>query len=82
MASPAAIEGSTCFFSSSDAASMIGTVASLFTAGINEEDAQTRATSSITMQAATASAPSPPYSSGMCTAWKPDRVNAACASVG
>ena len=32
-------------------------VPSLFTAGISEDEAQTRATSSITMQAATESAP-------------------------
>ena len=43
---------------------------SLLTAGIREEDAQTFAISSITMQVARASAPAPPYASGMCTAWK------------
>jgi hypothetical protein len=32
----------------------------LFTAGISEDDAHTRATSSITMQVATESAPWPP----------------------
>ena len=41
---------------------MIGIEPSLFTAGISELDAHTRATSSITMQVAIASAPSPPYS--------------------
>ena len=47
---------------------MTGCEPSLFTAGISEEDAQTRATSSITMHAEIASAPAPPYSSGTCTA--------------
>ncbi len=55
---------------SSDAESSSGIVPSLFTAGISEVEAQARATSSITMQVASASAPAPPYSSGMCTAWK------------
>ena len=40
-------------------------VPSLFTAGISDDDAQTRATSSITMHVATASAPWPSYSSGI-----------------
>ena len=57
-------------------------VPSLFTAGISEDDAQTRATSSMTMQVATESAPSPPNSSGMCTAWKPERTSASRASAG
>ena len=43
---------------------------SLFTAGISDDDAQTRATSSITMHAASASPPAPPYSSGTWIAWK------------
>ena len=55
---------------------------SLLTAGISEEDAQPRATSSMTMQPDTASAPGPPYSSGMCTAWKSDATSAARASAG
>jgi len=55
---------------------------SLLIPGISEELAQTRATSSITMHPATASAPSPPYSSGRWTAWNPDAVSAARASVG
>ena len=50
---------------------MIGIEPSLLTAGISDDDAQTRATSSITIAVATASAPAPPYSSGMWTAWKP-----------
>src|SRR4051794_26978612 len=37
IASPLAIEGSTCRLSSSDAARMIGMVPSLFTAGISED---------------------------------------------
>ena len=52
---------------------MIGIEPSLLTAGISEALTSTRATSSITMQVAIASAPSPPYSSGMCVAWKPGR---------
>ena len=47
---------------------------SLLTAGINDDVAHTRATSSITMQVATESAPCPPYSSGTCTAENPDVV--------
>ena len=39
-------------------------VPSLFTAGISEDDAHARATSSTTMQCASASAPAPPYASG------------------
>ena len=52
------------------------------TAGISDDDAQTRATSSMTMQPASSSAPSPPYSSGMITAWNPALVSAFCASTG
>jgi len=54
----------------------------LFTAGISDDAAQTRATSSITITVVTASAPAPPYSSGMCTAWNPADVSAFCASTG
>src|SRR5699024_3144277 len=57
--SPEAIDGSTCFFRSSEADSRIGWVPSLFTAGISDADASTRATSSMTTQAATESAPCP-----------------------
>ena len=39
---------------------MIGIEPSLFTAGISDADASTRATSSMTMQATIESAPSPP----------------------
>ena len=42
---------------SSDAPSSSGTVPSLFTAGMSEDDAQARATSSITIAVAIASAP-------------------------
>jgi len=73
IASPLATDGSTICLSSSDPASSSPIVPSLLTPGISEDDAQTRATSSITMQVATASAPWPPYSSGMCTALKPER---------
>ena len=55
---------------------MIGCEPSLFTAGMSEDDAHARATSSTTMQAEIASAPGPPYSSGMWTAWKPARTSA------
>ena len=61
---------------------MIGIEPSLFTAGISDDDAQTRATSSITITVLTASAPAPPYSSGMCTALKPEAVRAFWASIG
>ncbi len=57
-------------------------VPSLFTAGISEEDAQARATSSITIAVARASAPAPPYSSGMCTACRSDLTSASWASTG
>ena len=54
------MDGSTFCFTSSDADRMIGTEPSLFTAGMSEALTSTRATSSITMQVAIASAPSPP----------------------
>ena len=57
-------------------------VPSLLTAGISEEDAQTRATSSMTMQVASASAPTPSYSSGMCGAWKSEATSASWAACG
>src|SRR5271169_237855 len=57
-------------------------VPSLLTAGINEADASTRATSSMTMHAATESAPCPPYSSGTWTALKPEAFSASRASCG
>ena len=49
---------------------MIGIVPSLLTPGISDDAAHARATSSITMQVASASAPAPPYSSAMCGAAK------------
>ena len=52
--------GSTFRFTLSSPDRMIGIDPSLFTAGIREELQSTRATSSITMQVAIASAPSPP----------------------
>ena len=55
---------------------------SLLTPGISEEDAHTRATSSTTMQPATASAPWPPYSSGTCTAENPVSLRTLRASSG
>ena len=55
---------------SSEAAISSGIVPSLLTAGISDDDPQARATSSITMAVARASAPAPPYSTGMCGAWK------------
>ena len=64
---PAAGSGA---LTSSTAARISGIVPSLLTAGISEDDAQPRATSSITMQVASASAPTPSYCSGMCGAWK------------
>ena len=76
------MEGSTVRFTSSDADRMIGIDPSLFTAGMSEALTSTRATSSMTMQVAMASAPSPPYSSGMWVAWKPAAVRAFSASAG
>ena len=61
---------------------MIGCEPSLLTAGISDDEAQARATSSMTRQAEIASAPAPPYSSGMCTAWKPARTSASRTSCG
>jgi hypothetical protein len=52
------------------------------TAGTSDDDAQTRATSSITMQPASSSAPWPPYSSGIVTAWNPALTSAVRASTG
>ena len=49
---------------SSDAASSSGTVPSLFTAGMSEEEAQARATSSMTIAVAMASAPGAPVGLG------------------
>src|SRR5271165_1765427 len=82
IASPEASVGSTCFFSSSEPRRIRPIVPSLLTAGISDADASTRATSSITMQVATESAPCPPYSSGTCTAEKPDSLSALSASSG
>src|SRR6478672_8378167 len=79
-ASPAPMLGSTCFLSSSDPRINRPMVPSLLQIGISDDDAHTRATSSMTMQAATESPPSPPYSSGMWMAAKPEAVRAASAS--
>ena len=79
---PSAIEGSTCFFNSSEPRRIKPMVPSLLTAGISAAEASTRATSSMTMHAATESAPWPPYSSGTCTALKPDVFSASSASCG
>ena len=68
IASPLATAGRNFCFTSSEPDSSSGTVPSLLTAGISDDEAQTRATSSITITVAMASAPTPPYSSGMCTA--------------
>ena len=61
---------------------MSGIEPSLLTAGMSELLAQTRATSSMTMQVASASAPTPPYSSGTCGAKKSLATRASCASCG
>jgi len=68
IAAPLATGRRNSCLTSSEAASNSGTVPSLFTAGISDELAQTLATSSITITVAIASAPAPPYSSGMWTA--------------
>ena len=60
IASPEASVGSTCFFNSSEPCTIRPIVPSLLTPGINDDDPHTRATSSITMHAATESAPCPP----------------------
>jgi hypothetical protein len=49
---------------------------------MSDDAVQTRATSSITRQPASSSAPWPPNSSGIVIAWKPARVSASAASVG
>ena len=56
--------------SSSEPLIWTGSEPSLLTAGISEELTQARATSSITITVARASAPAPPYSSGTWGAWK------------
>ena len=70
------------FLSSSEPAICTGSEPSLLTAGIRLDDAQARATSSITSTVASASAPAPPYSSGTCGAWKSAASSASAASCG
>src|ERR1700677_302260 len=82
IASPDARLGNTCFFSSSDPRKIKPIVPSLFTPGINDADASTRATSSTTMHVATESAPWPPYCSGTWIAENPDALRALSASSG
>src|SRR5688500_15355136 len=65
---------------SSDPRSSMPIVPSLLQIGISDDDAQTRATSSMTMQAVIESPPWPPYSSGMWMAEKPDELSALSAS--
>ena len=79
---PSAIPGRTCCLRSSPPARIRPIVPSLFTAGISEDEPHTRATSSMTMHAATESAPCPPYSSGTWTALKPEALSASSASCG
>ena len=74
------MDGSTCFLSSSEPRISRPIVPSLLQIGISDDDAHTRATSSITMQPATASPPCPSYSSGMWMALKPAAVRAVAAS--
>ncbi|CAB4924334.1 unannotated protein [freshwater metagenome] len=61
---------------------MSGSDPSLLTAGINDDEPQTLATSSITIATASESAPSPPNSVGTCDAASPARCSALCASSG
>ena len=68
--------------SSSLPARMTGSDPSLLTAGMSELDAQTRATSSMTMHVASASAPTPSYSSGTWGAKKSEATRASWASCG
>lgn len=60
MAVPDAMSVSTCFLSSSEPFRIKPIVPSLFTAGIKDAEASTRATSSMTMHVVTESAPCPP----------------------
>jgi len=76
------MDGSTCLFRSVEPDSRIGVSPRPLTVGMSDDAAQTRATSSITRQPASSSAPSPPNSSGIVIAWKPARVSASAASVG
>ena len=82
IASPLASGPRYFFFSSSEPERITGSEPSLFTAGIREEEAQTRATSSITITVARASAPAPPYSSGTWTACRSEATRASSASCG
>src|SRR5580704_6888657 len=82
MASPRATGVRYLALTSSDAASISGTVPSLFTAGMSEDDEQPRASSSMTIAAAIASAPAPPYASGTCTACRSALTRASCTSQG
>ena len=75
-------DGSTWGLSSSEPRRIRPIVPSLFTGGDQRRRRHTRATSSMTMQAATASAPWPPYSSGIWMALKPDAFSAFSASSG
>ncbi len=79
---PAATGERYFFFSSSEPARMIGIVPSLLTPGISDDEAHARATSSMTMQVASASAPAPPYSSPMCGAAKSEATRASYAACG
>ncbi len=67
---------------SSPPASITGSEPSLLTAGMSDADTHARATSSMTRQVASASAPAPPYSSGTWGAWKSAACSAAWASSG
>ncbi len=82
IASPLASGVRYFFFSSSPPERITGREPSLFTAGMREEETQARATSSITMTVARASAPAPPYSSGTCTACRSFATRASSASWG
>src|SRR4051812_45977325 len=61
---------------------MTGMVPSLLTPGISDDEAHARATSSMTMQVASASAPAPPYSSPMWGAAKSEAASASYAAWG
>ena len=82
MPSPAASFVRYRVLSSSEPDRITGMEPSLFTAGISEDEPHTRATSSMTMHVASASAPWPPYSSGTWTAASPAPRSASCASRG
>ena len=79
---PAANCGKYLAFNSALPARIIGSEPNLLTAGINDEDPQTLATSSIIITVASESAPCPPYFVSTCAAAKSAACSASYASCG